>query len=528
MSIFQSKYPWMESAQKDYEYRYLIIAAIVSYLCLGTAYLFYGHIHPDEGHYLLAGKLIYQGKIPYRDFQYVQSPLYPYIYGTFQLLFGSSLKAGRSISFILGFFTLIMTVRLAYKSHGSCAAAITAGLIGFNSFLIYCFTITKLFSLTAFLIVLSYSIWCSSRVSNIIRYNLSLVIMSLAVGVRISVLPGVAVLMIAILIAEWHRKDIIIFAALTTLGAMAIIFLPFYFLAPEQFLFYLIKYHGLRGSGNSANLLANKFYAMTGLIRDYFFPFLLTFFAIPAAFRMMRHDRRRIDIMTLTGIIVTVASIHLLSNNPYISFYLSIIFPLFAFLIGITLDELMQRVRNRQTNRSLAFSFLLCCFILLAVPTRSFTIPAFKTYPVKRIEELGGFVSNNTLVNDQVLTYNNAIAAAAARNVLSGTEMNSVAFTEDWPEDRCRKFSLINREMLLKSIRQKIPGVIILSKLSLSRSFPEFTPVLPEDQKFIFTTIARYYKLVKIFKKFGYTPNDETYVYLPKHVKPNTKHFVQF
>jgi hypothetical protein len=410
-----------------------------------------------------------------------------------------------------------MVIRLAYKLRGPCAAAITAALMGFNPFLIYCFIITKLFALTAFLIILSYSIWCSSKLSNLIRYSLSLMIMSLAVGVRISVLPAVVILFIIILIKEWQKKQIILFAALTVLGSLGIIFLPFYFWAPEQFLFNLIRYHSLRDSGSFINSVVDKFDSLTGLVRDYFFPLLSASIIIPIIFSPRQPGQySRRDIMTLGGIILAVSSIHLISHNPLISDYLSIIFPLFALLIGICLTELTQRIRNEQISRGLLTSFFLGCFISLATPARSFVIPAIKVNPVKKIEELGEFIRNNTLAKDLVLTYNNAIATVATRNVIPGTEMNSIAFTDDWPDARCRKFKLLNQKMLLEYIRKKVPKVIVLSKLSLSRSFPGFIPVRPEEQESIFASITRYYHLERVYKNFGYSPQDETYVYIPK------------
>ena len=51
-------------------------------------------VNLDEGWYLWASKLVYAGQVLYRDFAYTQTPLLPYVYGAFQLLFGEGLYQG--------------------------------------------------------------------------------------------------------------------------------------------------------------------------------------------------------------------------------------------------------------------------------------------------------------------------------------------------------------------------------------------------------------------------------------------------
>jgi|GEM_PF-5105067 len=501
-------------------YQYLTLAAMGFYIALGIVYIFHGYIHPDEGHYLLTGKLVYQGMVPYKDFQYVQSPLYPYFSGSFHLLLGGSLKAGRFFSFSLGFITLAMVARLAKQSHGPGAAAVTSALIGFNPFIIYCFTIVKLFSLTAFLATLSYSIWASERLSNRARYGLSLLIMSLAFGVRMSILPGLAILFLFISILEWRNTKMILFAGLVILCSVSVIFLPFYFFAPEQFLFNLFSYHGLRDMGSSWGSLLIRYEAISGLARDYFFPLLLFFLLLPTVSEMIRRNRHNnYNTATLTGIVLTVSAIHFVSRNAYISTYFSIIFPLFALLTGMAFAEMLDRIDNGQIKKQFLLSVALGCLIMPLALAQSFAIPAIRTNPVNKIVEISNFIKKNTKANDVVWTYNNAIAMGAGRNVLPGTEMNSITFSEAWSRERCKKFRLLNKEMVLGMIEQKIPKVIVVSKRGLAMEYPEFTWVKTGDKESVFAALNRHYKLVKVYKNFGVIPTDETYLYLKRVLK---------
>ena len=61
-------------------------------------FIFAAETGTDEGFYLVASKLVYQGKVLYRDFHYTQMPLLPYVYGVPQLIFGNSLYVGRLTS----------------------------------------------------------------------------------------------------------------------------------------------------------------------------------------------------------------------------------------------------------------------------------------------------------------------------------------------------------------------------------------------------------------------------------------------
>ncbi len=54
-------------------------------------------INLDEGWYLYASKLVYEGKMLYKDFAYTQGPVFPYVYGIFQQIFGTS-RALHSLS----------------------------------------------------------------------------------------------------------------------------------------------------------------------------------------------------------------------------------------------------------------------------------------------------------------------------------------------------------------------------------------------------------------------------------------------
>jgi hypothetical protein len=48
----------------------------------------YRLIDGDEGFYLMASRLVFESRIPYRDFFFTQMPLTPYLYGSWMLVTG--------------------------------------------------------------------------------------------------------------------------------------------------------------------------------------------------------------------------------------------------------------------------------------------------------------------------------------------------------------------------------------------------------------------------------------------------------
>src|SRR5258708_2338211 len=63
----------------------------------------------DEGDYMFAARQALEGRVPYVDFLYTQTPLLPYVYGLWMKLFGLNWYAARLLSalFSTGLGTLI-------------------------------------------------------------------------------------------------------------------------------------------------------------------------------------------------------------------------------------------------------------------------------------------------------------------------------------------------------------------------------------------------------------------------------------
>ena len=69
----------------------------------------------DEGDYLFAARQAFEGRLPYVDFLYTQTPLLPYVYGLWMKLFGLNWYAARLLSAI--FATALGTLIYLYGAR---------------------------------------------------------------------------------------------------------------------------------------------------------------------------------------------------------------------------------------------------------------------------------------------------------------------------------------------------------------------------------------------------------------------------
>jgi hypothetical protein len=73
-------------------------AASLIYLAALAYYAMVRSIDTDEGYYVSAARLVWEGKVPYRDFFFPQAPLLPYLYGWIWGVHPGSLVSMRLLS----------------------------------------------------------------------------------------------------------------------------------------------------------------------------------------------------------------------------------------------------------------------------------------------------------------------------------------------------------------------------------------------------------------------------------------------
>ena len=110
----------------------------------------------DEGFYALAARLVFDGKLPYLDFFYTQTPLLPYVYGAVLAVFGKEWIFARLTSAVL---TALVGTLLFHMVHRQARSLAWAGLALFlflsNSMILAWYLTVQTYALSSLLLLLT-------------------------------------------------------------------------------------------------------------------------------------------------------------------------------------------------------------------------------------------------------------------------------------------------------------------------------------------------------------------------------------
>ena len=221
-------------------------------------------VDPDEGAYLLAAKLVLQGKVIYTDFFWPQMPLLPYAYGAWMKIVGTNWHTARAFSGFLGIamgLLLFFHVRnLTGKQTWGLLAAI---LFAASSFSVGWFATTKTYPLSTFLLFSAYLSLYADRLKNW-KYLAAGLFLGLAISTR---LYFVGLLPVFFYLIYRDEKKIPLLAR-HALGLLLGLLPSFYFLFknPDNFYFNNIGYHFLRSDYDFAASLEQKLASIPRLL----------------------------------------------------------------------------------------------------------------------------------------------------------------------------------------------------------------------------------------------------------------------
>jgi len=237
--------------------RWLLAPAFLIQLVPFLAIARYRLIDGDEGFYLMAAKLVFKHKAPYRDFFFTQMPLSPYIYGLWMRVTGCGWVSARVLCALLAALAGTILFAQVCAETKRYAAGMLAMVLFVSSTLVFAwFTIAKTFGLSAVFLLAAYSVFSRRRARDFNRTAaLAGLLMGFAVDVRLYLLGIVPVYL------WWIWQDANGRARLRTvlcfLAGFAIAVLPnVYFLAldPGAYLFGNLLFHAIR---SDAGLMGN-------------------------------------------------------------------------------------------------------------------------------------------------------------------------------------------------------------------------------------------------------------------------------
>jgi len=487
---------------------YILLISI--YLGFGIFWFFFGYMNNDEGWYLYASRLVYDGKLPYIDFSYTQSPLLPYIYGIPQLLFGPSLYMGRLTSLFFGLLTCVFTAKLAEKLVGKMGAVIALALLCSSLTTIYYFTIVKTYALTSFLIIFSLYLSFGSNRRNPLKIMLPIFVMCLAVGVRLSVLPALLLLMLYLVYTERKNIGAVVLGISTGLVTCGILFVPLLLMNKDVSIFNLIGNHvaSLEYRGLGA-ILRQKASTVVELVRVYFTIVALVVVGLILHFygcsKSSTGNTKYYLLLFL--IVLSVCAVQLIPTPTYVE-YGVILVPVVSILAAFGFNKIYTHSIENPIRNTL----LLIMTLVILIPT---ILTGFKDVrlglgeeekPISQIEEMGYYIKSHTPADGNLLAFSTYVAIAADRKVLPGFEMSIFSYYADWSTDKAREYHVINRDLLNEYIESKSAAAIMLTPFEI-----EWCQIGNDT----LGLIEENYYLAKSMPNFGQW-SDTAYLYLPQ------------
>jgi hypothetical protein len=204
------------------------------------AWVIVGSPNADEGWYLTASRLVFQGRLPYRDFAFTQMPLLPYVYGVSQLLPMSPLYMGRLTSLALFVAATLIAFGVVRRKAGAGSAWLFLIAALANAWVAYYCVLVKTYALVSLLFVACWAILSADRVSTRRLAVVSALALA-AVGVRLSAAGFALPVVVAALWAAKSRHARLWVLGVTLASAAAIG--AFILQAPDVAHWHVVSHH---------------------------------------------------------------------------------------------------------------------------------------------------------------------------------------------------------------------------------------------------------------------------------------------
>lgn len=510
-------------------------------------FVLFRRVNLDEGWYLWASKLVYDGELLYRDFAYTQTPLLPFVYGLFLRLFGDGLYQGRILSASLGALSALVGCWIVWRwaglSHERLARRISlfCALLFASSFYTICYYVySATYSLAAFFLVASIGALFLFPRNNrsdgqeLASIVLATVLISCAIATRMSAVGALPALMLYIVLSYRERisfvRTIFVVGIVGVVSALVLLG-PFGLLAGERMLYDIFGFH----TDRIPSITRQWYRQLTTLQRSawiYAVPLFLMFASVGAGvFARIRGRHGSIAYyivgpeseqpwwqrygleLVLTGMIVGPLLLHLVPRTTDV-YYNALQFPLLCVLASLCVARLHEVSGNLfpalswrailvglWTLNGLVHVGAVYYFGLVTWDARGL----LPTNQVQTVRDAADFLRGIDKADNQLLTLNTHLALESGMAVPHGYEMSIFAYRPDWPEPKARQYDVLNNEMLIAHLERSADAVAI-TDFDAERFYGK--------RQQIFDALTHNYRHAKTVAGFDPQYNDLT-IYLP-------------
>jgi Dolichyl-phosphate-mannose-protein mannosyltransferase len=440
--------------------RLVTLFGIGCFVIVSLIYLELGQANADEGWYLYASKLVFQGELPYRDFAYTQMPLLPYVYGVIQVI-DPSIFWGRLTSILLSIGTLALSIVIARRYGGERAAGIAALLFAFFTFCVYYNSIVKTYALVSFFFAATVFV-LSSQLNDDTKYPLALLFAFAATFARLTALFFLAPVLVYALAAPRNETR-----ALILLESAMALFLAGVFLVPDWQLarWDLLDSH-LSHWGTSPIIDRLKDILTVRLpdIVQHYGPVLVL--GALALYFIVRYRNARLGSRDLAPVLVTTVGLVLFGASHLVNgiWEVEYLVPAFTAFLPIVAIALSYFYEAGSASQPLIVVALIAVLLLLPLDeSTQHTDLTGGRLPLEEIDQVAAFVAQNSQPTDQVLALEALnVVVDANRSSLPGMTLAQFSLQEV-DTATAERLHVVNYDLLANAIEQKTARVIVLT-----------------------------------------------------------------
>lgn len=475
-------------------------------------FVLFRRVNLDEGWYLWASKLVYEGKLLYWDFAYTQTPLLPYVYGLFLRSFGEGLYQGRILSAILGASSGLICCWIVWRHLQSVrdgggrvsllfAPLFCAALFATSFYTICYYVYSATYSLAAFFLIAAvgalhlFPLNNRSAAQELFSMVLATMLISCAIATRMSAVGALPALMLYIVLVYRARVSFVrtvfvvgiigIVSALVLLG-------PFWFTTDERMFYNIFGFH----TDRIPSITRQWYRQLTTLRRSawiYAVPLLVATVSLLLGVFAKYRPRSLTDqegtiavsyfggdeggqpwwqrnglALALCGMIVGPLLVHLVPRTTD-AYYNALQFPLLCVLAGVCvarLHGLSANLLRPQQWRLVMVGLLTLNGLIHVGAVTYFSLVAWDDGPLPRnqvetVREAADFLRGIEKTDNQLLTLNTHLALEAGMDVPRGYEMSIFSYRPDWNELEAWRFHVVNNEILIMDLEAGADAVAI-------------------------------------------------------------------
>jgi hypothetical protein len=433
-------------------------------------------IDSDEGFYLLISKLVVTHSIlPYRDVFYQQMPLLPYLYGAWMRVFGFSWVSGRMFSAVLAAVAGTLLFHTVRKSTNRLSLAIISLLLYASNLSVLLFFLTAKTYVLSTLLLLG-GVLLARTGSGRFRYVASGLLLALSIQTRLFFAAAAP----AFFVILW-RENLNPQAAIRRFASgMLIGFVPsllLFLIAPRQFLFDNLIYHGLRDSAGLVGDLGQKLEIAQKLFlsSNPFRPtqFALLFVGLPLALVVWR----KIDKTGRLGaLLVLLLGFVSLLPTPTFGQYFCVLVPFLILCLMQGVRQLEDFLPDRK--RSLLYAaFFSVCFVsaALAVPRvyslfwKARDVPGLLAgdWRISTVENVASLVDSTTNADAPVVCSWPGYMLSTSRTIYPKMENQmSMGVSEKVTDDDAERLHILRKQDLRGAIADERVQTVVIGNCS--------------------------------------------------------------